>query len=134
MMWENEEEYRETQRVAKMTPYNMVKEFHDTFEQSYGDFYDGGLEEFRWGLVEEEFIEFTGSLDPKEALKELADLVYVCYGYANTFGWDLDEAIRRVHMSNMSKVDKATGMVLYRSDGKVLKGPDYKEANMEGLV
>ena len=43
---------------------------------------------------------------PKECLKELADLVYVCYQYAANMGWDLDEAMHRVHESNMSKLDE----------------------------
>ena len=67
-------------------------------------------------------------------LKELADLVYVCYGYADRFGWDLDEAFRRVHLSNMSKLDPVTGKPIFREDGKILKGPAYKEPNLGDLV
>ena len=56
-------------------------------------------------IVEEfkEFLEAEGSLfrnSPSirsEALKELADLVYVCYQYAANMNWDLDEAMHRVH-------------------------------------
>ena len=54
-----------------------------------------------------------------EALKELADLVYVCYQYAENMGWLLDEALDRVHLSNMSKLDEE-GKPVYREDGKVL--------------
>lgn len=68
-----------------------------------------------------------------EALKELADLVYVCYQYAANMGWDLDEALNRVHISNMSKLD-ANGNPIYRADGKVLKGPNYTPPNLEDLV
>ena len=66
-------------------------------------------------------------------LKELADLVYVCYQYAANMGWDLDEAMFRVHESNMSKLGK-DGKPIYRDDGKVLKGPDYKPPNLDDLV
>jgi len=66
-------------------------------------------------------------------LKELADLVYVCYQYAENMGWDLDEALHRVHESNMSKLDE-DGKPIYREDGKVLKGPNYAPPNLENLV
>jgi len=68
-----------------------------------------------------------------EALKELADLVYVCYQYAANMDWDLDEALHRVHESNMSKLGK-NGKPIYREDGKVLKGPNYAPPNLENLV
>jgi len=67
-----------------------------------------------------------------DTLKELADLVYVCYQYAENMGWFLDEALDRVHKSNMSKLDEE-GKPIYREDGKVLKGPNYKPPNLEDL-
>ena len=58
-------------------------------------------------LIVEEFIEF-GQAHRNEGdeatLKELADLVYVCYQYAENMEWDLDETMRRIHRSNMSKL------------------------------
>ena len=39
-----------------------------------------------------------------DLLKELADLVFVCYQFAAAFGLDLDTAMRRVFESNMSKL------------------------------
>ncbi len=68
-----------------------------------------------------------------DCLKELADLVYVCYQYAANMGWDLDEALHRVHESNMSKLDE-NGKPIYREDGKVLKGPNYAPPNLDDLV
>ena len=66
-------------------------------------------------------------------LKELTDLVYVCHQMAACFGWDLDEAYKRVHRSNMSKLDE-NGKPIYRQDGKVLKGPNYYLPNLKDLV
>jgi len=68
-----------------------------------------------------------------DVLKELADLVYVCYQYAENLGWDLDEALYRVHQSNMSKLGE-DGKPIYREDGKVLKGPNYQPPNLSDLV
>jgi predicted HAD superfamily Cof-like phosphohydrolase len=93
-------------------------------------------------LIVEEFKEFLEAEDQlyldhptyrEEALKELADLVYVCYQYAANMGWDLDEALDRVHRSNMSKLDE-NGQPIYRADGKVLKGPSYQPPNLNDLV
>ena len=70
---------------------------------------------------------------PAEALKELADLVYVCYQYAEKMGWLLDEALDRVQISNMSKLGE-NGLPVYRDDGKVLKGPNYKPPTLTDLI
>ncbi len=92
-------------------------------------------------IVEEfkEFLEAEGELwhkhpdYPSHCLKELADLVYVCYQYAENMGWFLDEALDRVHLSNMSKLGE-DGKPIYREDGKVLKGPNYKPPTLEDLI
>ena len=93
-------------------------------------------------LIVEEFKEFLDAenqlimgltVNAAECLKELADLVYVCYQYAANLGWNLDEALDRVHQSNLSKLDD-NGNPIYREDGKVLKGPNYQPPNLNDLV
>lgn len=44
-----------------------------------------------------------------------------------------DEAVRRVHKSNMSKLGD-DGKPIFREDGKVLKGPNYKKPDLSDLV
>tara|TARA_R100001530_G_scaffold10147_1_gene10088 strand:- start:149 stop:445 length:297 start_codon:yes stop_codon:yes gene_type:complete len=93
-------------------------------------------------LIVEEFKEFI-EVEPQlyrnnpdlhaDVLKELGDLVYVCFQYAINMGWDLDEALRLIHQSNMSKLDE-DGKPIYREDGKVLKGENYKPPNLTHLV
>ena len=91
------------------------------------------VEEFK-EFLEAEGMLFRNNTDfPAEALKELADLVYVCYQYAENMGWFLDEALDRVHVSNMSKLGK-DGKPIYRDDGKVLKGPDYEPPTLMDLI
>jgi NTP pyrophosphatase (non-canonical NTP hydrolase) len=90
------------------------------------------VEEFKEFLEAEGMLFRHGRNVQEEALKELADLVYVCYQYAENMGWFLDEALNRVHESNMSKLDK-DGKPIYRDDGKVLKGPDYKPPDLSDL-
>ena len=102
---------------------------------------DRGTRAVQHGLIVEEFKEFLqaegmlfmhGRNHQEHALKELADLVYVCYQYAENMGWFLDEALDRVHKSNMSKLDE-DGKPIYREDGKVLKGPNYKPPDLSDL-
>ena len=87
-------------------------------------------------LIAEEFEEFRSAVnnEPYEnELKELADLVYVCFQYAENMEWDLEEALHRVHKSNMSKLG-LDGKPIRRADGKVLKGPNYQPPIMNDLV
>jgi len=93
-------------------------------------------------LIVEEFKEFLEAeqqfipglkRNAEDCLKELADLVYVCYQYAENVGWDLDEALDRVHKSNMSKLGE-DGLPIRREDGKVLKGPNYQPPTLIDLV
>ena len=94
-------------------------------------------------LIREEWLELSEALslvfdhlDNKRAreaaLKELADLVYVCYQLSAAVGWKLDTALLRVHASNMSKL--VDGKPLKRLDGKVLKGPNYQPPTLIDLV
>ena len=79
-------------------------------------------------LIAEEFNEFKNAVENEHydnELKELADLVYVCFQYAENMEWDLEEALDRVHKSNMSKLG-LDGKPIRRADGKVLKGPNYQ--------
>ncbi|AGG54546.1 hypothetical protein CYYG_00045 [Cyanophage SS120-1] len=91
-------------------------------------------------LIREEYWEFRTALDiygynkynDHECLKELADLVYVCFQYAVAAGWELDEALDRVHKSNMSKL--VNGKPLKDENGKVQKGPNYQPPFLEDLA
>jgi len=50
------------------------------------------------------------------------------------FGWDtIMEAFKRVHLSNMSKLG-VDGKPIFREDGKVLKGPNYKKPYLTDLI
>lgn len=87
-------------------------------------------------LIDEEWSEFHEAYHhqtQEQKLKELCDLVYVCYQYAANEGWNLDEAMHRVHQSNMSKLDD-NGQPVLRADGKVLKSANYKPPILTDLL
>ena len=115
--------------LVGMTRYGFVKE---------------RLFNMQAGLIEEEskeFLEAARDLEGSpntpanhiEVLKELSDVVFVCYQFAAAYGLDLDTAMQRVFESNMSKLDD-DGNPIYRDDGKVLKGPNYRKPELGDLV
>jgi predicted HAD superfamily Cof-like phosphohydrolase len=63
----------------------------------------------------------------------IADLLYVTYGAALTFGIPIREVFAEVHRSNMTKLD-AEGNPVYRGDGKVMKGPSFSEPDLMPLL
>lgn len=136
-IWESIAEYELHEKVSKMTPLEMVREFSSIMGQPLD--LDLSVEPshkvvaMRDRLIREEVEEVLEAYDKENLLKELADLVYVTYGYAATFGLNLDEAVRRVHISNLSKLDE-NGQPIYREDGKVMKGPNYKSPDLSDLV
>jgi len=91
-------------------------------------------------LIVEEFNEwFAEAFDLRPTgyaseLKELSDLLYVVYGYANAKGWNLDEAVRRVHENNVGRCIQPDGSIKRREDGKIEKNKDYPKVQLEDLV
>jgi len=113
-----------------MTVPQMVKEFATKTQQFPQPFLYAGL-------IAEEADEWRSEYqrDTREKqLKELADLVYVIYGFANAKGWDLDEAVRRVHENNLGRCIQPDGSVQRRADGKILKNPDFPRVDLTDLV
>lgn len=128
--WQTSEEYYSKETPAKGA-MEMVKEFAKVTGQKPNL-------EMSVMLVDEEFDEWVEALcfndGSEEELKELSDLVYVIYGYANARGWDLDEALKRVHRNNVSRCIQDDGSVVYREDGKVMKNPNHEKVDLSDLV
>ena len=80
-----------------------------------------------------EFADASAKSDIVGIADALADIVYVAYGAAVTYGIDLDAALREVHRSNMSKLDEQ-GRPVYRADGKVLKSARYTPPDIPGVL
>lgn len=119
-----------------ISPYFYVLEFHEKFGLEINSDDSDELRLLRSDLINEEAIETYKALEHwhplEDVAKELADLVYVTYGAAIALGINLDEAIRRVHESNLTKL--VDGQAVRREDGKVLKGENYVAPDMEGVV
>ena len=85
-------------------------------------------------LIIEEYKEWLTSEDIMEEMKELSDLVYVIYGYALAKGFNLEEAVRRVHKNNLGRCIQPDGSIQRRPDGKILKNKDYPKVQLEDLI
>jgi hypothetical protein len=125
-----------TPEPDKTTTMDKVREFAEVTGQKPDP-------EMSATLVREEFLEWSeerylynygGSSNHKDELKELSDLVYVIYGYANSRGWNLDEAIKRVHENNIGRCVQPDGSIKRRADGKIIKNPDFPAVVLDDLV
>ena len=76
------------------------------------------------GLIDEESKELDQALannDHVEQLDALIDILVVTIGAIHSMGADAEGAWKEVMRTNFAKIDKDTGKVRKREDGKVLK-------------
>ncbi len=113
----------------------MVREFHKEFDihiaKSPG-VPDPKTTALRERLIQEEFDELKKAMKAKhlpDIAKELADLLYVVYGTAVSYGIDMAPVFREVQRSNMSKVGGYK-----RDDGKWVKPPTYSPASIVPIL
>ena len=130
--WQESESYYSSEEDAfayQKTPLDMVAEFCKVTGQS-------PTPSLYVKLIGEEFDEWAkeGMRKSETDLKELADIVYVLYGYALAMGYDLDEAVRRVHENNVGRCVQPDGTVKRRADGKIIKNKDYPKVNLGDLL
>jgi predicted HAD superfamily Cof-like phosphohydrolase len=76
------------------------------------------------GLIEEEGDELAVAIanhDKVETLDALIDILVVTVGAIHSMGADAEGAWKEVMATNFAKIDRETGKVRKREDGKVLK-------------
>lgn len=66
----------------------------------------------------------------KNTVKELADVIVTAVGLGQVLKLEVPAACERVNLSNYSKF--VDGKPIYDANGKATKGPNYKEANLDG--
>lgn len=139
----HKQDFSSSKLEYKPSVMSMVQEFADTMGQKPNP-------ELSADLITEEYMEWQSEFfdyvdyvdyvdevveyDPAKEIKELSDLLYVVYGYANARGWDLDEAVRRVHENNMGRCIQPDGSIKRRGDGKIIKRDNYPKVSLEDLV
>jgi predicted HAD superfamily Cof-like phosphohydrolase len=87
-------------------------------------------------IVEEynEFIAARNAKDDVEIIDACFDMMWVIVGYMQSRGWDCENIWDEGAMSNLAKIDKQTGKVIKRADGKVLKPEGWQPPNFAKFV
>ena len=113
----------------------MVEAFHRMFDilvHRAPTVVDDQTRALRERLIQEEFDELKEAMaknDLPAIAKEMADLLYVVYGTAVSYGIDMEPVFREVHRSNMSKVGGYK-----REDGKWVKPETYSPAAIAPIL
>lgn len=131
-----------TANTHEPTSFEMVGEFHDTFNHprfntpQLNIFKENPKEvALRIALIREELLELEEACrneDMVEVVDALCDIKYVTDGAGHSFGIDLDAAFKEVHSSNMTKKcdteeDAIESVRRYREEGRY-KDPTYKRS------
>lgn len=101
----------------------------DTFNQEQFNLYVN--------LIDEEFKELKEAInnnDMVEVLDALEDILVVTIGAIHSAGMDGEGGWKEVMGTNFAKIDKETGLVRKREDGKVLKPVGWTPPNLEPFV
>ena len=88
-------------------------------------------------LIEEEAEELNQAIidkDRVEMLDALIDMLVVTIGAIHSAGFDAEGAWKEVMQTNFNKIDKDTGKVVKREDGKVLKPDGWTPPNLKPFV
>jgi predicted HAD superfamily Cof-like phosphohydrolase len=82
----------------------------------------------------QELLEATLSDDRVEQLDALIDILVVTIGAIHSMGSDAEGAWKEVMQTNFAKIDRDTGKVRKREDGKVLKPVGWAPPNLKPFI
>ena len=88
-------------------------------------------------LIDEERKELQEAIDacdPVEILDALEDMLVVTIGAIHSMGADGEGGWKEVMRTNFAKIDKETGKVRKREDGKVLKPVGWTPPDLKGFT
>ena len=120
---------------------NNLKEYNEAFEIG------ANTPELRFDLMAEENEEYLQACiidDKVEIADALGDMLYILCGTIINHGMEdkIEEVFKEIHRSNMSKLGQdgkpmINGFNIFNDNkpmGKVLKGPNYSEPNIQGVL
>ncbi len=105
------------------SPFRDQEKFMNACDQTTSD-YNKDQYNMYIGLIQEEHEELQVAIDANdrvEQLDALIDILVVTIGAIHSAGFDAEGAWKEVMSTNFAKVDRETGKVRKREDGKVLK-------------
>ena len=104
-------------------PFRDQEKFMKACDQTVEDFNKDQVNMYL-DLIDEEMNELQDAIsanDRVETLDALIDIIVVTIGAIHSMGADAEGAWKEVMATNFAKIDKDTGKVRKREDGKVLK-------------
>lgn len=101
-------------------PFRDQEKFMRACDQTIGEVNYQQYQLYK-NLIEEEFNELKSADSSLEELDALIDILVVTIGAIHSMGADAEGAWKEVMKTNFAKIDKETGKVRKRDDGKVLK-------------
>ena len=106
-----------------MNPFRDQSKFMKSCDQTV-DRFNADQYELYLNLINEETQELQAAVKNKdnvEQLDALIDILVVTIGAIHSMGADAEGAWKEVMSTNFAKIDRETGKVRKREDGKVLK-------------
>jgi len=121
---------------------NMTNAFRDqekfmkACDQTVGTFNQDQFNMYVKLIAEEsqELIDAITANNAVETLDALIDIIVVTTGAIHSLGADAEGAWKEVMMTNFAKIDKETGKVRKREDGKVLKPVGWTAPSLEQFL
>lgn len=117
-------------------PFRDQEKFMRACDQTVEDFNQSQFNMYI-GLIEEEADELSVAInnhDRVETLDALIDILVVTIGAIHSMGADAEGAWKEVMQTNFNKIDKETGKVRKREDGKVLKPIGWKSPELAQFI
>jgi predicted HAD superfamily Cof-like phosphohydrolase len=119
-----------------MNPFRDQEKFMRACDQKV-DAYSISQYKMYLKLIEEEHTELKEAVDADdlvEQLDALIDILVVTIGAIHSAGFDAEGAWKEVMQTNFNKIDKETGKVRKREDGKVLKPVGWTPPDLKPYV
>ncbi|MGK0298444.1 MAG: putative HAD superfamily Cof-like phosphohydrolase [Gammaproteobacteria bacterium] len=120
-----------------VNPFTDQEKFMNACDQTTG----GAIDEEQYALYRnliaeevDELHEAVAANDKVEQLDALIDILVVTIGALHSMGADAEGAWKEVLQTNLAKIDPATGKVIKREDGKVLKPEGWKAPDLVGFL
>ena len=117
-------------------PFRDQEKFMKACDQSVDKYNDMQFKLY-YDLIAEEFAELNAAVlagDRVEQLDALLDILVVTIGAIHSMGADGEGGWKEVMHTNFAKIDRETGKVRKREDGKVLKPVGWEPPNLEPFV
>jgi len=112
-----------------VNPFRDQSTFMQACDQTVDSYNESQYEMYK-SLIDEEFKELQSAYDMEAELDALIDILVVTIGAIHSAGMDAEGAWKEVMSTNFAKIDRDTGKVRKREDGKVLKPVGWTSPNL----